>query len=68
MALTRARESLLIVGSADFMRRKRFWKDLVDDAHERGCLHPVVPAGPEHPNGRRVSMTGLRILRSQEEG
>ena len=57
VALTRARESLLIVGSADFMRRKRGpWKDLVDDAHERGCLHPVVPAGPEHPNGRRVSI------------
>ena len=56
VALTRARECLLIVGSADFMRGKDGpWKELVDDAAERDCLHPVVSAGPGHMDGRKVS-------------
>ena len=69
VALTRARECLLIVGSAEFMRGKDGpWKELVDDAAQRNCLHPVVPAGPSHANGRKVSTPDYdaRVLETKE--
>ena len=68
VALTRARECLLIVGSADFMRGKDGpWKELVDDAAQRKCLHPVVPAGPGHVDGQSVSTPDYdaRVLETQ---
>ena len=70
VALTRARECLLIVGSADFMRQKSGpWKELVDDAAERDCLHPVVSAGPGHVDGRKVSTLDYdaRVLETKVE-
>ena len=70
VALTRARECLLIVGSADFMREKSGpWKELVDDAAERNCLHPVVSAGPGHVNGQSVSTPDYdaRVLETKVE-
>ena len=70
VALTRARECLLIVGSADFMRGKSGpWKELVDDAAERNCLHPVVSAGPGHMVGRKVSTPDYdaRVLETKVE-
>jgi senataxin len=70
VALTRARECLLIVGSADFMRGKSGpWKELVDDAAQRKCLHPVVPAGPGHANGQSVSTPDYdaRVLETKVE-
>ena len=70
VALTRARECLLIVGSADFMREKSGpWKELVDDAAQRNCLHPVVPAGPGHVNGQSVSTPDYdaRVLETKVE-
>ena len=68
VALTRARECLLIVGSAEFMRQKSGpWKELVDDAAQRDCLHPVVPAGPGHANGQSVGTPDYdaRVLETQ---
>ena len=70
VALTRARECLLIVGSADFMREKSGpWKELVDDAAERNCLHPVVSAGPGHVDGQSVSTPDYdaRVLETKVE-
>ena len=70
VALTRARECLLIVGSADFMRGKSGpWKELVDDAAQRDCLHPVVSAGPGHANGQKVSTLDYdaRVLETKVE-
>ena len=70
VALTRARECLLIVGSADFMREKSGpWKELVDDAAQRNCLHPVVSAGPGHVDGQSVSTPDYdaRVLETKVE-
>jgi senataxin len=70
VALTRARECLLIVGSADFMRQKSGpWKELVDDAAQRDCLHPVVSAGPGHVDGQSVSTPDYdaRVLETKVE-
>lgn len=57
VALTRARESLLIVGSADLLRNgpeASAWPSLVADAEARGRLHTVTPAGPGQAEGRIV--------------
>ncbi|KAG0345156.1 DEAD-box type RNA helicase [Podila humilis] len=45
VALTRARQSLFILGHADTLRRESIWGDLVQDAEERGLftkVHPTV--------------------------
>ncbi|ORZ10330.1 AAA domain-domain-containing protein [Lobosporangium transversale] len=50
VALTRARQSLFILGHAETLRRENIWGDLVKDAEERGlftkvtCLTLVVKA------------------------
>ena len=57
VALTRARECLLIVGSAELLRKgpeERAWPSLVADAEARGRLHAVT---------RRGSRTGGRQAR-----
>jgi hypothetical protein len=45
------------------------WKELVDDAAQRKCLHPVVPAGPGHANGQSVSTPDYdaRVLETKVE-
>jgi len=42
VALTRARQSLFILGNANTLRRKRIWGDLVRDAEERGFFSKVT--------------------------
>ena len=57
VALTRARQALLIVGSAELLRKKEgAWQALVDDADARGCLHAVLKAGKNHPDGRVIHL------------
>ena len=58
VALTRARESLLIVGSAELLREgpeARAWPSLIADAEARGRLHAVTRAGPGQAEGRLVA-------------
>jgi senataxin len=45
VALTRARRSLWIVGRVDALEGNPMWKDLVDDARERGCVVPDSELG-----------------------
>ena len=66
VALTRARESLLIVGSAELLREgpeARAWPSLIADAEARGRLHAVTRAGPGQAEGRLVA----RDLRWERE-
>ncbi|KAK3826729.1 MAG: AAA domain-containing protein [Linnemannia gamsii] len=42
VALTRARQSLFILGNADTLRRKKIWGNLVRDAEERGFFTKVM--------------------------
>lgn len=44
MALTRARQSLFILGHADTLRRESIWGDLVQDAESRGLFTKVLDA------------------------
>ncbi|KAF9962222.1 DEAD-box type RNA helicase [Mortierella alpina] len=43
VALTRARQSLFILGHADTLRREEIWGDLVRDAEQRGLFTKVTP-------------------------
>ncbi|KAI1287124.1 DEAD-box type RNA helicase, partial [Mortierella claussenii] len=43
VALTRARQSLFILGHADTLRREEIWGDLVNDAESRGLFTKVTP-------------------------
>jgi len=47
VALTRARQSLFILGHADTLRREEIWGDLVRDAEQRGLFTKVSPCRPE---------------------
>lgn len=42
VALTRARQSLFILGHADTLRRESIWGDLVQDAESRGLFTKVL--------------------------
>lgn len=68
VALTRARESLLIVGSAELLREgpeSRAWPSLVADAEARGRLHAVTVAAPGQAEGRLVARDARRELERQ---
>ncbi|KAG0197395.1 DEAD-box type RNA helicase [Mortierella sp. GBA30] len=53
VALTRARQSLFILGHAETLRREEIWGDLVRDAEERGLFTRVVP-GIFGPRGATI--------------
>lgn len=68
VALTRARECLLIVGSAELLRKgpeERAWPSLVADAEARGRLHAVTRAGPGQAEGRLVAPDARQELERQ---
>ena len=68
VALTRARECLLIVGSAELLRKgpeERAWPSLVADAEARGRLHAVTLAGPGQAEGRLVAPDARQELERQ---
>ena len=61
VAITRARESLLIVGSAALLRKgNTAWSALVVDATRRGKTHKVETAGPGELDGRVAHDRQLR--------
>ncbi|KAK9069562.1 hypothetical protein SSX86_011466 [Deinandra increscens subsp. villosa] len=41
VGITRARASVLVVGSADALRQDKHWKNLISSAEERNCLFKV---------------------------
>ncbi|KAF9936736.1 DEAD-box type RNA helicase [Mortierella alpina] len=54
VALTRARQSLFILGHADTLRREEIWGDLVRDAEQRGLFTKVTPGqAPDKTNDDR---------------
>lgn len=52
VALTRAKQTLLVVGHTEALRKHNIWKDLVEDAEERGKLKspPDFPRQLPLPN------------------
>ncbi|KAF9387248.1 DEAD-box type RNA helicase, partial [Podila verticillata] len=65
VALTRARQSLFILGHADTLRRESIWGDLVQDAESRGLFTKV------HPNvfgPRSLSAMPLNLLEPRAAG
>ncbi|KAF8921647.1 DEAD-box type RNA helicase, partial [Haplosporangium bisporale] len=65
VALTRARQSLFILGHADTLRRESIWGDLVQDAESRGLFTKV------HPNvfgARSLSAMPLNLLEPRAAG
>ncbi|KAF9327020.1 DEAD-box type RNA helicase [Podila minutissima] len=65
VALTRARQSLFILGHADTLRRETIWGDLVQDAESRGLFTKVYPDvfGP-----RSLSAMPLNLLEPRTAG
>ncbi|KAG0038349.1 DEAD-box type RNA helicase [Podila clonocystis] len=65
VALTRARQSLFILGHADTLRRESIWGDLVQDAESRGLFTKV------HPNvfgPRSLGAMPLNLLEPRSAG
>ncbi|KAG0341913.1 DEAD-box type RNA helicase [Podila horticola] len=65
VALTRARQSLFILGHADTLRRESIWGDLVQDAESRGLFTKV------HPNvfgPRSLTAMPLNLLEPRSAG
>ncbi|RZC44139.1 hypothetical protein C5167_037097 [Papaver somniferum] len=61
VGITRARSSVLVVGSASTLKKDKHWNSLVESARERGCLFKV-----QKPYGSYFSDENLESMKVAE--
>ncbi|KAK6805384.1 hypothetical protein RDI58_003169 [Solanum bulbocastanum] len=67
VGITRARSSVLVVGSASTLRRDARWQNLVESAEKRNALHKVSKPYAEFFSQENLKLMQVEVVRDKSE-